>query len=307
MNKGSLASWSLIALLTVGSIASYAQDAKQGHGAPEPPMAGIQWAKGAAKPPQARPGSSPNLIYHNGPVQHGITVTPIFWGTSWTASDPEVQGMNQFYVGVGGSSYANTNTEYTDSTGQHTSSGVSYNSNSFLIDPSDSSRVNGQNTSPILSEVCSMISNPQPNGYYPVYVDHGRGHAQFCAWHSAGTCGNTTVTFAFFFKDDGDPGCDPGDDGSVTGHSQGVAALGNVSGHELSEQLTDPQLNAWYDSGGAENADKCAWTFGTPALKFTNNTYWMIQGNWSNNAYNTSTGYPNSSGQQGCIDGGNYK
>ena len=26
--------------------------------------------------------------------------------------------------------------------------------------------------------------------------------------------------------------------------------------------LTDPQLNAWYDQQGDENADKCAWTFG---------------------------------------------
>ena len=302
MKKGSLASLGLIAALSVVSIASYAQDARQGHGAPEPPMAGIQWAQGAAKPPAARPSSSPNMVYHGGPVQHGIVVQPIFWGTSWTASDPEVQAMDTFYSGVGGSSYLGTNTEYTDSTGQHTSTAVT--NNGFLIDPSDSSRVNGQNTSPILSEVCSMISNPQPNGYYPVYVDHGRGHAQFCAWHSAGTCGSTTVQFAFFFKLDGDAGCDPQD--TTTGHSEGVAALGNVSGHELSEQLTDPQLNAWYDSGGSENADKCAWTFGSPYVTL-GSTKWKIQGNWSNNAYNTSTGYPNNSGQLGCLDGGNYK
>ena len=32
--------------------------------------------------------------------------------------------------------------------------------------------------------------------------------------------------------------------------------------HELVEAVSDPQLNAWYDSAGYENADKCAWTFG---------------------------------------------
>jgi len=32
-------------------------------------------------------------------------------------------------------------------------------------------------------------------------------------------------------------------------------------------------------------------------------TQWKIQGEWSNNAYNTGTGYPNSSGQKGCLDG----
>ncbi|MDT5294114.1 MAG: hypothetical protein QOJ76_994, partial [Acidobacteriota bacterium] len=31
---------------------------------------------------------------------------------------------------------------------------------------------------------------------------------------------------------------------------------------ELEEATSDPDLNAWFDSAGAENADKCAWTFG---------------------------------------------
>jgi hypothetical protein len=30
----------------------------------------------------------------------------------------------------------------------------------------------------------------------------------------------------------------------------------------LSETVTDPDLNAWYDASRYENADKCAWTFG---------------------------------------------
>jgi hypothetical protein len=28
-----------------------------------------------------------------------------------------------------------------------------------------------------------------------------------------------------------------------------------------------------------------------------------LQGEWSNNAYNLQTGYPNRSGQKGCLDG----
>src|SRR5712691_7700840 len=107
------------------------------------------------------------------------------------------------------------------------------------------------------------------------------------------------------FKLDGDAGCDP--QSTVAGESQGLAALANVSGHELSETLTDNHLNAWYDSNGSENADKCAWTFGTPFLTFSNGTQWKIQGNWSNNAFNLGIGYPNSSGQKACLDGGNFK
>jgi hypothetical protein len=162
-------------------------------------------------------------------------------------------------------------------------------------------------TSAILAEVCKMITSPDPsgNGYYPVYVDTPRGSANYCAWHSWGSCNGTPLQFAFFFNLDGDSGCDPQDTSGL--HSQGLAALANVTGHELSETMTDSKGSAWYDNSGYENADKCAWSFGTPLLTFMNGTQWKIQGNWSNAAYNARTGYANRSGQKGCIDGGTYK
>jgi hypothetical protein len=91
-------------------------------------------------------------------------------------------------------------------------------------------------------------------------------------------------------------------------HSQGLAALANVSGHELSEALTDSHLNAWTDASGAENSDKCAWAFGTPLLSFSNGSEWKIQGNWSNAAFGSSSrGFENRDGQKGCLDGGFFK
>jgi hypothetical protein len=75
-------------------------------------------------------------------------------------------------------------------------------------------------------------------------------------------------------------------------------------GHELSEARTDPaNPGAWYDSSGAENGDKCAWTFNVPLVTFSNGSQWKIQGEWSNAAYTAGTGYPSSSGQKGCLDG----
>ena len=140
-----------------------------------------------------------------------------------------------------------------------------------------------------------MIPNPAPNGYYPVYTDLPRGHAGYCAWHSWGTINGVLTQFAFFFKLDGDSGCDPQD--TQTGHAEGLAALANVSGHELSEALTDPHGDGWFDSSGAENADKCAWTFsGTP--ESLGGTAWKIQGNFSNAAYAAKSGYDGA----GCID-----
>jgi hypothetical protein len=273
--------------------------------APEPPMAGIHWARDHA-PARPRPGS-PNLVYHGGPVMNiGVYVEPIYWGSSWNTSSfvaDKKTGLMSFYAGFSHSGYAGTNTEYTDSNGGHVTTAVSVG-----VDHVDLSTApkNGNQTSTILAEVCRQASSLVENGYYPVYVDTPRGHSGYCAWHSAGTCSNgVTVQFAFFYNLDGDGGCDP-EDPSTT-HSQGLEALANVSGHELSEAVTDPRLNAWYDANGQENADKCAWSFGTPLLTFSDKSQWKIQGNWSNAAFNASSGFANRDGQLGCLDGGNYK
>eukprot|EP00243_Klebsormidium_subtile_P001162 TRINITY_DN11_c0_g1_i5.p2 TRINITY_DN11_c0_g1~~TRINITY_DN11_c0_g1_i5.p2 ORF type:complete len:111 (+),score=24.75 TRINITY_DN11_c0_g1_i5:1616-1948(+) len=41
-----------------------------------------------------------------------------------------------------------------------------------------------------------------------------------------------------------------------------VDEMASVFSHELAETASDPFLNAWTDSAG-ENADKCAWQYGT--------------------------------------------
>ena len=171
----------------------------------------------------------------------------------------------------------------------------------------------GNNASAILAEVQkqvtagSLVPDPTGNGYYPVYSDVPRGHSGYCAWHSAGTVslpsgGTVTVQFGFFFNLDGDAGCDPQD--AQTGHSQGLAALANVTAHEIEEARSDPASpGAWYDSSRSENGDKCAWTFNVPSVPFPNGTRWKLQGEWSNAAYTAGTGYPNASGEKGCLDG----
>jgi hypothetical protein len=258
------------------------------------PQAGIVWTHGLTNAAgHARRTSSPNLINHGGPVMTSTTeVYPIFWGTSF-GSDV-ISGIDSFYGGVGSTSYATTNTEYWNGSGQFVSPGV--HANGHVTDPT-AAPTQAPQTSAILAEVGRMYPRPTANAYYPVYIDQPRGHAGYCAWHSAGTINGVNVQFAFFFKLDGDPGCDPQNPGTT--QSEGLEALGNVSGHELSEMMTDPQLNAWYDSKGAENADKCAWTFGKNLLDL-HGTSWKIQGNWSNSAYDANGGYT-----RGCIDGTN--
>jgi hypothetical protein len=271
-------------------------------------------AKGQVKPKEAhgggggtKPSRSPNMTFHGGPIMITAVVQPIFWGTSWnnaTAVGDKITGVHDFYVGHNGSNYAKTVDEYTGSNG---TVGPNTGTNPSAIDlTAASSDSSGQITfNEVVKEInAGKVAAPDVNGnsYYPVYTDVPRGNAGFCAWHSAGTVGGVWVEFGFFFRLDGDAGCDPQD--TTTGHSQGLAALANVSAHELSEARSDPSSpGAWYDGQGQENGDKCAWTFNVASVQFPNQTSWKLQGEWSNSAYTHGTGYPNRSGQKGCLDG----
>ena len=66
--------------------------------------------------------------------------------------------------------------------------------------------------------------------------------------------------------------------------------MASTIAHELDETVTDPDLDAWYDSGGNEVADKCAWNFGTTYtvsngslanMNLGGNNY-LIQQDWVN-------------------------
>jgi len=270
----------------------------------DPPMLGIHWTRDMAGALQTRARRSPNMTYHGGKIMPTAVSKIIFWGSSWgNYSGDKITGLDAWYSGHSNSNYAKTVDEYTGSNGQV---GAALTHQGHIIDTSVAS--GGGNTSTILAEVCKQVTagkitpDPSGNGYYAVYSDVKRGNAGYCAWHSAGTCGGKAVQFAFFFNLDGDAGCDPAD--TQTGHSQGLAALGSVTAHELSEARSDPaNPGAWYDASGAENGDKCAWTFNVPYVTFPDGNKWKMQGEWSNAAYTAGTGYPNSSGQKGCLDG----
>ena len=66
--------------------------------------------------------------------------------------------------------------------------------------------------------------------------------------------------------------------------------MANVIAHETEEAISDPDLNAWFDSAGNENADKCNFRFGTTSIAANgahfNQTLgtlnFLLQMNWEN-------------------------
>ena len=60
------------------------------------------------------------------------------------------------------------------------------------------------------------------------------------------------------------------------------------------------------NGSGAENGDKCAWTFNVPLVTFSNRSQWKIQGEWSNAAFQRGFIYQNSLASDMGTLGGQY-
>lgn len=269
-------------------------------------------------------------------VMSTVNTTPIFWGASWanpTLASDKITGLVSFYSNINTSTYKSTVSEYT--TLNHR----------YITSLLDTTTIASSDIVTVANKVCNLLTannSIDANGYYPVYTDLPRNGAGFCGYHSAAVCNGTTIQYAFFFNVNDDVGCDPASTfappaGSVgsqkpgTGttvaskaslyqQSQGLAALANISAHELMETVTDPwyvpptgtgYYAGWYDSIGWENGDKCAWTFGPSKTKLAAGTVvvgnmdWKLQGQWSNKALTAKTGYTTSSPikMNGCVTG----
>jgi hypothetical protein len=82
------------------------------------------------------------------------------------------------------------------------------------------------------------------------------GAIQFCGYHSYS--GNIAYGFV------GDSSVTTWCQGQPTASNNlGADSMGSVLIHEIEEATSDPILNAWASTNGYENADKCAWNFGT--------------------------------------------
>ena len=266
------------------------------HGAPEH----LQLAKDAGKPAGGGGGSA-LMTSHGGAVLTSSKTMAIFWGSEWSSAafaGDKIAGLDSFFTGWNNSNYAGTSTEYSGTNGQVTKASA------YLGHQLDTTAAPSKalTTTSAVAEGCKISNNnPDPNALYLIYTSTGAGHVSYCAWHSYGTCSNgAPIQVAYMPNIDGIAGCDPGD--TWTSHSQGLAAVANVTAHELAETITDPRGAGWFDSGGAENGDKCAWSFTGP-VTLSNGSQWKLQMEWSNAAFTAGTGALNTSGQKGCLQG----
>jgi len=226
--------------------------------------------------------TSSNMTYHNGGVLLANKTKAIFWGTSWGSySGDIITGLDSFFGGFGNSNYAGITTQYYQISGgsQHfIGAGSTYLGHYIDGTTAPSSALS---TSQVIAEACSAVgNNPDPNTLYLVYTDTTAGNANYCAYHTWGSCGSKPIQVAYMPNVTGVAGCDPGNLYGLSG-SEGLRALANVTAHELEEAITDPRGTAWYDRQGSEIGDKCAWQF-SGKVTLSNGSVWQLQKEWSN-------------------------
>jgi hypothetical protein len=112
---------------------------------------------------------------------------------------------------------------------------------------------------------------------------------QYCGWHTHGTIAGSDIKYSFIGNPDRCPSACEAQTTGPNGNA-GADGMASIISHELEEAATDPDLNAWYDRRGMENADKCAWTFGTTYTVANGSSAnvqlgsrdFLIQRNWVN-------------------------
>jgi hypothetical protein len=81
----------------------------------------------------------------------------------------------------------------------------------------------------------------------------------YCAYHSWSGSGSSVILYANMpYADTVPSACGTGQRPNGNEADDTI----NVTSHEHNETITDEQGNAWYDSAGYEDGDKCAWIFG---------------------------------------------
>ncbi|MDX6532064.1 MAG: hypothetical protein QOH41_4354 [Blastocatellia bacterium] len=241
---------------------------------------------------QARPASN-GISYHGGPVMLGTNHIYYIWYGNWSGNTAQTI-LTDLANSIGGSPYFNINTTYYNGSNVHVSNSVTFGGSTT----DNYSHGTSLSDSAIQAVVTSALTSGRlaydTSGIYFVLtsadVTASSGFCtQYCGWHTYGTINGFNIKYSFVGNPDRCPSaCEAQSTGPNS--NAGADGMASIIAHELEEAVTDPNLNAWYDTRGRENADKCAWTFGSTSTAGNGSLYnmtlgarnYLIQQNWVN-------------------------
>ncbi len=210
------------------------------------------------------PRGTATIGYGGGPIMPGTPDVYFIWYGNWSGHDA-LRVLPDLVTSLSGSPYFMINSRYTDSAGRAVSGNVHY------AGSVNDAYSGGKSLSE--SGVEAVVQRALSNGSFPanenaVYFVLTSADVQqpgfcfsYCGWHTYGTLSGKNIKYSWV----GNPEQCPSSCARPTptpNANQGIDGMASTLSHELEETVTDPNLDAWTDSAG-ENADKCAWTFGS--------------------------------------------
>src|SRR5215471_3022665 len=267
------------------------------------------------EPGKVHPAGTPSeLSYHGGIGGIGVETNPkvflVLWGSQWNNNDPsgEEAILKNFYGGVGGSSWANSVTQYCQGVpsgtvfcnGAGTPAGNPKGILAGVWYDNASAAPSKPRQSQFAAEAVRAAqqfgnNTPTSNASVQYVIATATGHnssgfgRQFCAYHSAtsSTVGNVAYTNLPYITD---AGASCGANFNGLGPDAGITI---VAGHEMAETMTDQfPSGGWLDGNGSEIGDKCAWISSGQGASahttFSTGTF-PVQSLWSN-AFSSGSG-----------------
>jgi len=240
------------------------------------------------------------IEYHGGEVMGtattGIPNAYVIYYGNWPTNSGQSL-IENFLKNIGSSSWYNIHTTYYNASNQDIQRQFNfagtYNDNY------------SQGKSLTDNSVVSIVANAITSGKFPLdskgmyfvltspdVLETSGFCSSYCGWHVPGVYENKAYIRVAFIGN-ASTQCPAGcmAQSSVSPNSNpGIDGMISIMAHELSESVTDPLTNAWYDVNGQEDSDKCNFNFGnTQALpngaKYNitlNCTNYLIQQLWVN-------------------------
>ena len=262
---------------------------------------------------QASQGAG-TLSYHNGPVMLTNNTYAIYWAPSGHAISSSYQTLlNRYFADVGGTSFFNILTQYSQTPGPAFIQNQSVFVGSYVDTtpyPHTGAPSDPLQDSDIQDEVRRAIAaNGWPvgqNNMYFVFTAQGiescngatsctpgTPNPSYCAYHGNLSVNAGTVAYANMPYDETWAASCRGFSTSPNGDIAADSEISTTS-HEHFEAVTDVLVSTgpygWYDRAGYEIGDKCGYQYGTVAADGSNITLhgnkYIVQQEYSNAARN---------------------
>jgi hypothetical protein len=240
------------------------------------------------------------LTYNGGPVQHSERVYLFFWAPRGHGVPPAYRGgMASWLNDMAGGDYTSgnpfsVNQQYYDKSGPSgaknfvpygiTDGGTIIDTTAYPTSgcPTAGYSVcltNAQLAAELSSYLSAHSTLPRgidteyfiltPNNVLSCFDSGGTqcAYTSYCGYHTYTGTGSTQIVYADMPWSYNTNGCDVNlAFGMGYANADAIDPVVGVFSHELSESMTDPNLNAWYQNGGADNGyeigDKCAYIYG---------------------------------------------